>query len=1075
MINNITEKPQLTVYKASAGSGKTFRLATEYIKLLIENPLKYKNILAVTFTNKATEEMKLRILSQLYGLWKGAKSSQTYMNEVTSSLKISPAEVSERAGIALKNLIHNYSYFHVETIDSFFQTILRNLAHELDLAANLRIELNDNQIEELAVDQMIDKLDKNDMMLKWIIDFIEQNIEDDKSWNVIGSIKRFGKTIFRDYYKSNSEELKKVIGQKGFFAKFRQDLVQIKEQAQKEMLLFADRFDQILEQNQLQYDSFAGKDKGIGSYFKKLKGNDFSDKKCFNATVEKCLCDAAKWTTKTSSDKEKIMQLAETVLMPLLHDAEQARPVMWKNYLTAEITLRHLNELRLLGSIEQEVREMNEEANRFLLSDTQQFLHDLIDKSDSPFIFEKIGTALDHIMIDEFQDTSTIQWRNFQILLEETMSHATYSKHADITRNLIVGDVKQSIYRWRSGDWKLLNNIDEEFASTGKTIDVRPLNFNYRSCKNIVDFNNAFFEQARSIEYENEKSINPAEAEELKHAYNDVAQCSPTGKEQAGKVRITLLPKQDYDETTLTMIADTVDELLNAGAKENEIAILVRANKHIPKIAEYFLQYRKDVCIISDEAFQLDFSLAVRILINVCEMLVHPDDMLARANAEKTYTYINGTPLPDFTDTQRIEMQKMPLIDLMEYLYNWYHLEKLDNQSAYVCAFYDQLSAFTDENGADLEGFLKMWEESIHKKTIHSSDVNGIRLLSIHKSKGLEFDHVIIPYCDWYLELPNTLWCKSPDIHPYNQLPLIPVDYSGKLMDTYYEKDYIREHLQNCVDNLNLLYVAFTRAIRNLFVIGKKDGKGNRSALIKNVLENLSLDNADYFCSDEEDEESPIIYEYGTLSIRQTDKEKNTEDNIFTRKPEPLNLQIESFKNHVEFRQSNKSRDFVSDTADDMPMDDEERQRQQYIKMGNVLHGVFSQIRTTDDIPMMLKQLENDGILYDEEISPSKIRSLLEKRLSDPRIQEWFSEKWKLFNECSIVFLDSSGNVVERRPDRVMTDGNQTIVVDFKFGRPREEYHQQVQEYVNLLQSMGHHHVKGYLWYVYNNKIEEVK
>ena len=198
---------QLTVYKASAGSGKTFRLATEYIKLLIDNPQKYRHILAVTFTNKATEEMKQRILSQLYGIWKNLPSSDVYMREVTVSLGILPKEASAQAGLALRNLIHHYSYFRVETIDSFFQTVLRNLARELDLTANLRIGLNDHQVEEQAVDILVEQLRKNDIVLKWLISYIEQNIEEDKSWNVIGQIKKFGKTIFREYYKSHSEEL----------------------------------------------------------------------------------------------------------------------------------------------------------------------------------------------------------------------------------------------------------------------------------------------------------------------------------------------------------------------------------------------------------------------------------------------------------------------------------------------------------------------------------------------------------------------------------------------------------------------------------------------------------------------------------------------------------------------------------------------------------------------------------------------------------------------------------------------------------------------------------------------------
>ena len=380
----MNNQEQLTVYKASAGSGKTFRLACEYIKLLIDNPIRYRHILAVTFTNKATEEMKHRILSQLYGIWKKLPSSDDYLQEVMESLMIDQEMASKKAGIALHQLLHDYSYFRVETIDSFFQTVLRNLARELDLTANLRVELNDDQVEEQAVDMLIEQLQKDDLILKWLISYIEQSIEEDKSWNVIGHVKKFGKTIFREYYKSHSEELNACITQKGFFKQYVKELESLRAQAKKTMNDMGDQFFKVISENGLAPDSFANKNRGISSYFRKLQGNDFSDKVCYNATVEKCLTDSEKWTSKSSPDRNTILSLAESTLMPLLTEAERIRLQQWKIYLSADCTLKHLNQLRLLSNIEQQVRKLNEEANRFLLSDTQQFLNDLIDDSDSP-------------------------------------------------------------------------------------------------------------------------------------------------------------------------------------------------------------------------------------------------------------------------------------------------------------------------------------------------------------------------------------------------------------------------------------------------------------------------------------------------------------------------------------------------------------------------------------------------------------------------------------------------------------------------------------------------------------------
>ena len=1063
---------QLTVYKASAGSGKTFRLATEYIKLLIDNPQKYRHILAVTFTNKATEEMKQRILSQLYGIWKNLPSSDVYMREVTESLGILPEEASAQAGLALRNLIHHYSYFRVETIDSFFQTVLRNLARELDLTANLRIGLNDYQVEEQAVDILVEQLRKNDIVLKWLISYIEQNIEEDKSWNVIGQIKKFGKTIFREYYKSHSEELNARIAEKGFFSKYVKELEAIRSQAKKTMNAIGDEFFLVVEKNGLSSDSFANKSRGIPSYFRKLQDSDFSDKTCLNATVEKCLNDREKWTTKTSPDRDMILSLAEDSLMPLLIEAERIRPCQWRLYLSADVTLRHLNQLRLLSNIEQKVRELNEEANRFLLSDTQQFLHELIDDSDSPFIFEKIGTQLEHIMIDEFQDTSTVQWKNFKILLEETMSHEPSMHRKGVVQNLIVGDVKQSIYRWRNGDWCLLNGIDKQFGDDTYGLSIHSLDQNFRSARRVIQFNNAFFLKAAQREMEAEKEINVEEAEELQQAYADVLQKCPEKKADTGYVSVTLLPKDNYDEEMMELIGQQTDRLLSAGVPQQKIAILVRTNRYIPLIADYFMQTRPDVRIVSDEAFRLDASLAVCTLVNAMRVLVDEHDLLARASIEKAYTHITRQELGTVFDDLRPTLLHMPLMDMTEKLCQLLQLGTLTEQSAYLCTFYDQLQLFATDQGTDLEGFLSLWDESIHEKTIQSNEINGIRLISIHKSKGLEFDNVIIPYCDWRIEMGNTLWCQ-PTEAPFNQLPIVPIDYSSRLSDTIYDKDYAHEHLQNCVDNLNLLYVAFTRAVQRLFVIGKRDATTTRSYLIQQVLADLNLENAQY----EENEvgNQPIFFEYGSFDGHSSDKEKDegVSANVFLRDVAPLPVDIRYHDSQVAFRQSNRSKDFI--LSDEEQDDEGMRQRSQYIKMGNVMHSLFSQIRTTDDIPQVLRKLEFEGVLYDEDVSAEKIRNMLEKRLNHHDVREWFSPRWTLYNECSILTTNEDGHLVERRPDRVMTDGTTTLVVDFKFGRQREDYHRQVGEYMQLLRRMGHQQVKGYLWYVYSNQIVEVK
>ena len=1109
----------LTVYKASAGSGKTFTLAVEYIKLLIQDPTAYDTVLAVTFTNKATEEMKQRILSQLYGIWKGLDDSRTYHKRISQATGLPDGEIRRRAGLALQGLLHHYCNFHVETIDSFFQKVVRNLGRELDLTASLRVTLNNKQIEEEAVDALIDALHPAAPLLAWILDFVERNLEEDKSWNVIGKLKRFGQSIFSDSYQKEGEALSRCMDDATFFEQYARKMRTMQQQARQTMADFASRFEALLADEGLNANDLKNSRNGMGSYFRKLKGDDWSDKKCLNKTVEESLMSAENWATKTSRNRQAITELAERALIPLLKEAESARRKEWRQFVSAQLTMQHINELRLLSTIEREVARINAEAGQFLLSNTQTLLREMIGSSDAPFIYEKTGTRLEHIMIDEMQDTSKVQWENFKVLLNEVMAGG----HGP--GNLLVGDVKQSIYRWRGGDWRLLNSIEKEFDDKGDLVEVKPLDVNWRSTRNVVAFNNAFFQKAAALAYEEEVEssalplcsaensyqgnggsasvhtdeqnrlpLHDISAEQIKKAYGHVVQKVPEQKREEGIVRVTLLPKKEYNDGMLEAIWQQVDELLSNGIAPKDIAILVRANKHIPLIAEFFMK-RNGPLVVSDEAFRLDASFAVRMLVNALKALVRPDDMLAKGfvvqgkkriehrewNAEDGETEDNVL----FSDEEREELLRMPVNDLCEELYKRQRLERAEGQAPYIAAFFDGVDAFAEDHGTDITALLSYWDDNMHKKTIQTSVVEGIRIISIHKSKGLEFDHVIIPYCNWQLVKNDaSIWCY-PTSAPYNALPMVCVDYSGKLADSIYADDYREEHLQYTVDNLNLLYVAFTRAAKSLFVIGCRDGiSGYRCKLVEQTLHALKNDVQEegslsgLQVTGEENKEEALVYEYGSLSsLLQEDKEQEKKGkkevaNVFTVSEEQLPVSIESFASNIDFRQSNRSREFVEEETDDTS--EATRQNMEYIKTGNMLHKIFSMIRTIDDVPEVVRQMEFEGVLADSGTTAEKLKDLIVKRLKTPRIQEWFSDKWQLFNECTILALDKEGQLKERRPDRVMTDGQQTIVVDFKFGTPLDEHHEQVRQYMSLLKKMGMPSVSGVLWYVYNNMVVEV-
>lgn len=1071
----------LTVYRASAGSGKTFTLAVEYIKFLIKNPYSYRNILAVTFTNKATEEMKSRIIAQLYGISHSLHDSEPYLNKISDETGIDKETIRKMSELALTQLIHNYDYFHVETIDTFFQSVLRNLAKELDLSANLRIELNDKQIEEQAVDALIDELDSQSPLFSWLLSFIMDNIDENKGWNIIRSVKNFGKMIFDDEYRFASNSLKEKLTQIGFIEGYVKRLISMREEAKKSLLGKQKRFIELLNDNGLSPNDLKNGNRGIGSYFHKLTGEKLDDKTMKNATLEKCLNNAEEWAKKTDKRHDIIVNLANECLIPLLRETEEIRPKALETIVSVNATIRNMNNLRLLNDIERKVRDMNSEANRFLLSDTQYLLNTMISDSDSPFIFEKIGTMLHHIMIDEFQDTSVVQWKNFHILLNECISS---SRQDEGVNNLIVGDVKQSIYRWRSGDWQLLNDIERYFP--GKKIDILKLQRNFRSSRNIINFNNKFFSIVTKIEVLNESQVDEVLAEKISAAYADV--CQEVNKEDTtGLVRIKLMSgNNDYIENTLNSIEETIDYLIEKNISLSHIAILVRTNKYIPMIAEYFMKNRPEISIVSDEAYRLDSSTAINIIISALRLLYFPDDMVTKVGLIRSYQQnIIGKnySINEILSNQDVDnlmpnsytkgidkLIKLPLFDLCEELMSIFSLDKIKDEGAYVCAFFDNLSSYINDMSSDAEGFIKEWDETIHSKKIQTDDVNGIQLVSIHKSKGLEFDNVIIPFCDWRKEQyrDNYIWCH-PSKSPYNEVQLFPINYSPSLSYSIYSADYRQEHMQNTIDNLNLLYVAFTRASKNLFIFGKRDDNQSRSMLLQSSFDELTKQLPDSILDYPEDKSSPITFEYGEF-LGDSKKEESESPNMFMRRYTELNVNISTHKIPTVFRQSNKSKDFVENAEGD------ENKQSSYIKIGNILHLVFSNIRTTADIDTVLNQYESEGILYGEGLDRKKIQALLHEYLNTNSIvADWFSPHWTLYNECSILSLDpNTGEMQERRPDRVMRNGNNVIVVDFKFGKPQDSYSEQIKEYMKLLKSMWNIDVKGYIWYVTHKKIDEV-
>jgi len=1050
--------PPLKIYRASAGSGKTFTLAVEYITLLVIDPNAYKHILAVTFTNKATAEMKSRILETLEGLRDSKTSAKDYFDNIKKAdeiqaLHISDEEIRRRCGVALHLISHDYSRFHIETIDSFFISIIKDLARELNLPANLNIDLNSDDVLSEAVDNIIDATNEESKTFQSLTSFIMEKIDDDKNWKMDEEIKTFSRNIFNEKYLKDYNLLKGKIDDKQFMQTYKKLLSDIKNNAVEELKNQGSLFLQICENHGYNIEHFKQKKSGVYGFFQKLaQGKEIPN---VNSYVEKCRTDATEWN---KQDKQ-LQSLADTTLIPLLNKTIAMLPEATKTISTANVISKHLNHLQLLAAVSDKIGQLNIDANRFLLANSAHFLQRMINKSSVPFIYEKSGSRFKHIMIDEFQDTSDLQWSNFLPLLNNSLD--------DGESCLVVGDVKQSIYRFRNSDWNILNTIDTNPELDGKINIPPPLNINRRSMENVIEFNNSFFESAISVLNEDYKQAHDGkDCQDLIKAYTDVKQEVAGKNKGVGYVSVEAVENADgttegYELATLQLLLERINDLLDKGLEQKDITILLRFNKYIPLISQYFSENAPELKLISDEAYRLSASSSINIIINALRFLIDPDDKLTLVNLVANTTDLQYSNLlllsmeelknllPEDFKNNIDTLPFMPIKDLTETIYDTFQLDNIADQDAFLFYFHDQITAFLEDKHNDINSFIAYWDDTLAQKTIPSgSTIDGIRIMSVHKSKGLEFHTVIIPFCDWSTTGKPTdlLWC-NPTEKPYDAMPLVPVNYTKEMQASIFRADYDEETLRNNVDNLNLLYVAFTRAKNNMFIFTSElknntkketdDTVNDISKLIHKVL----FKNAT---------ETPR-HETGKLITKPAAKVKSDTDKIKFSTSTQLPV----------FRQSNKSKDFVAEDEEKTP----------YIDRGLLYHSILQDIFTIEDIDKVINEKYTEGVFKDN-TEKEQVEKNIKQAMTNPQAAQWFDKKWDAINERTILEPGNGGKEwKEHRADRIISSPEETICIDFKTGAYNEEHRWQVRRYMKKLVDMDYPNVKGYVWYVLNNKI----
>lgn len=1079
----------LTVYSASAGSGKTFTLAAAYIaQLLAADGTSFRQLLAVTFTNKATAEMKQRILQRLYDLWRGradadAESFRQTVLAMAGKDDIAPETLARRAGEALRQILHDYDRFSVATIDSFFQSLLTDLAHELGLPANFKVDIDDKEVVDKAVDRLMLHLAERPAVRGWVLDYIRERIDDNQRWDVSREVKMLARNLLKEVFLLHDDALRKVLEQEGTLRQYRSELRQLAAQARENLQSAAATLDGEVCADARGYQLFS-RGGSLQTYLRAIL--DGKPKEPVS-TLEKYMAAAENWLRKADQRDAALLERTER-LRELLCSVENLRSRAQTVINSCELSIRHLNPLRLLGAIGREMDAINEENNRFMLARTPQLFNRLVGADDASFVFEKTGTRFHHVMIDEFQDTSALQWSNFRHLLIENMASGNGC--------LLVGDIKQSIYRFRNGDWRILAGITGEFGP--ERLELRCLDTNFRSDRRIVEFNNAFFTSAARLLDSMEETPQPVSIGQL---YADVQQ-KDCGKE-GGYVRVEILEKQKKErgknapspqaaggdagtqpESREKALARQIQALHAAGLPYADMAILVRFNSSAASLLALFAEQYPEIPLVSDEAFLLSASPAVQLLVHALRYLCHPEDTIARSYVahryrtlvmkediawEKVVGQADDLLPPAFVGLCGRETLP-PLYELCEQLVRMFGLDGLEGAAPYLFSFLDHLLAFLEDNPSDIAAFLDHWDDALAKKAIPSGEMEGVRILTIHKSKGLAFHTVMLPYCDWPLERDrrdDLLWCEPP-CPPYNAMPLLPIPANSSMKQSVYENAYREEHGQRRIENLNLLYVAFTRAKHNLLVWceAREEMPSDATAgdLIGQCVRQLG-DSA-------ETQSGATLYESGTPSGLQkaaasTAGQDAAQANPLDIRPTTEYAELNAFAARCRFRQSGGARDFVSDTEGAEP-----DAQATYIDRGKMLHRVFSTIRTANDIEASLLELEGLGLM--DRKDRESVHKLIARRLENPVAAAWFDGSWQLYNECSILSRSQTGELLVRRPDRVMTKGTETVVVDLKFGKPHPAYHEQVREYMQLLRRMGHRDVRGFLWYVYSGDIETV-
>ncbi|WP_439474282.1 UvrD-helicase domain-containing protein [Algoriphagus formosus] len=1073
------------IYKSSAGSGKTYTLTLEYLKLALQNPqTAFKQILAVTFTNKATQEMKERILKVLGQLSRREISGSELEKVLMDSLGLSPEELQSRAKQTLLHILHGYGYFAVSTIDSFFQRVIRSFAREMDLQAKFDLEMDTDAVLERLVDRLVEKVSQDKNLRTWLVDYAKEQIENEKSWDIRSGIKSLGSEIFKEGFKAYRLLFQQSVAQEGFLGEFRQYIRSERAKLKAEAESMKKKADEIRVAHGLEWTDFKGGSKSFALRFSRL-GDPNNPIPELTGPMLRDLPDPQNWYKKGDKNASAI----ESAIRDGLDQILFSWPEKLKQWNTLEALHRNLNAFGVFRDLILELRELKYEESILLISDVNDFLQEITKDNDALFIYEKIGNQYRNFLIDEFQDTSDFQWSSFKPLLENSLASGN--------TNLLVGDVKQSIYRWRGGKLELLlTEVQKQIPSS--YIKEKNLAKNYRSLPGIIQFNNALFQTLPSLmEAGIEKEFGIDSEALLSSAFKEAHQKIPQEKFELdfqGKIRIEFTQKparlayqaeeeeEEEEDGVLEKLPQLVKDLQDRGYQLKDIAFLVRKNAQGVEIADYLMAYDRDHSdssyrfdVLSEESLFLDKSAAVKCLLAFWQYLSNPADRVALKTAWYYYALLHEIPfshelfhkfkqVPELKSkdeelqARTNEFLQLPLLELIEESIAFLDLMQLRADLAYISGFKEAVFDFVKNNRADLVGFLDWWELNKRKRTVKiPEDHDAMRILTIHKSKGLQFKVVIMPFLDWRivasgLQAP-VIW--SPFESESGLKTIVPLTHGSTLKDSFFAKAYEDEVKLAYLDSLNMLYVAFTRAEEVVwgysnFTNSKSSGVSQKST--GNVL--YKLFSSDFqiseFGSNQHWDEENLVFEAGEWAALM----KGETQTSFV--PKELRWETQDWRSKL------KTKTIAWDFSENGLQARAQR------KLGVIVHELLAASQTQEEAIRLLQQYTFEGRIDQE--TAKDVTDQLKKLFEIPQFQSWFGGDYLTLAEQGILL--PGGN--QKRPDRVLIGDQEVIVVDFKTGEKYASHPKQVKEYMELVHQLSQKPVKGFLCYLEPTEIIEV-